>query len=199
MDQVDVSPRAVAIPEWDGHGVIPATGSASATSRNRSPYPVALVDFVLRFASTAARRDIVSGFLRYRKALRRAGFVRGFQWIDGSFIEDVETIESRDPRDIDVVTFFHLPKAETQQTLMSSMPQLFRREDTRDEYRVHAYYVQLDETPELLVEQATYWNSLWSHRRNGRWKGYVQIALSPSDDREAKANLDEMNDEGGAT
>lgn len=196
---MDVSPRTVAIPDWDGHGVIPATNAASTTSRNRSPYPVTLVDFVLRFASTAARRDTVSGFLRYRKALHRAGFVRGFQWIDGSFIEDVETIKSRDPRDIDVVTFFHLPKAETQKTLMARMPQLFRLEDTKDRYCVHAYYVQLDETPELLVEQATYWNSLWSHRRDGRWKGYVQIDLSPSDDREAEANLDEMNDEGGAT
>lgn len=134
----------------------------------------------------------------YRKALRQAGLVRGFQWIDGSFIDDVERIDGRAPRDIDVVTFFFLPKAETQQTLMEGMPQLFRPEDTKDKYRVHAYYVQLDNTPDLLVEQTTYWHSVWSHRRNGRWRGYVQIALSPSDDREAEANLDEMNDRGGA-
>lgn len=47
----------------------------------------------------------------------------------------------------------------------------------------------------LVVEQCTYWNSLWSHRRNGQWKGYLQVDLAPAGDREAMANLDLMSNE----
>ena len=39
--------------------------------------------------------------------------------------------------------------------------------------------------------------SLWSHRRNGQWKGYLQIDLSPIDDTVAEANLSKMLNKGG--
>jgi hypothetical protein len=34
-----------------------------------------------------------------------------------------------------------------------------------------------------------YWYSMWSHRRDGMWKGFVQIDLSPSEDTPALAIL----------
>jgi hypothetical protein len=34
---------------------------------------------------------------------RALGFNRGFQWLDGSFVEN------KDPRDLDVVTFLYRP------------------------------------------------------------------------------------------
>jgi hypothetical protein len=33
------------------------------------------------------------------------GIVEGFQWIDGSFIEDAEKSRGRPPADIDIITF----------------------------------------------------------------------------------------------
>ena len=125
--------------------------------------------------------------------MTEADLVDGFQWIDGSFLERIEQIEDRDPHDIDVTTFFHLPNGQTQESLLTHAPWLANHRDTQDLYGVHAYYVQLDvEKSESIIEQATYWYSLWSHRRDGRWKGYVQIDLSPADDPTARANLDAM-------
>lgn len=199
MDAERSDIQIITIPDWDLHGVVPPIRLAAPTSRDRSPYSVSLIDFILRFGTTAARREIISGFLNYRDALRGVRIVRGYQWIDGSFIEDIETIEYRAPRDIDIVTLFHLPEGDTQETLLERMPRLFRAEDTKIDYRVDAHYVQLDtDTPESLVDQITYWYSLWSHRRSGRWKGYLKIGLSTVEDHAARASLDVMT-EGGDT
>ncbi|MBW7864315.1 MAG: hypothetical protein H3C30_07875 [Candidatus Hydrogenedentes bacterium] len=100
----------VAIPEWNPSGVMPPIQSTAPTAMERSPYPVSLTDFVLRFSTTNKCRAILSGLLGFRAALHSAGLTEGFQWIDGSFIENIEEIESREPADVDVVTFFHLPR-----------------------------------------------------------------------------------------
>lgn len=199
MDAERADIQVTSIPDWDLHGVVPPIRLSAPTSRDRSPYSVSLIDFILRFGTTAARREIISGFLNYRDALRGVRIVRGYQWIDGSFIEDIETIEYRDPRDIDVVTLFHLPEGETQETLLGRMPRLFQAEDTKIDYRVDAHYVQLNtDTTESLVDQITYWYSLWSHRRSGRWKGYLKVDLSTVEDHAARASLDAMTRGGDA-
>lgn len=51
------------------------------------------------------RRELLKGLLEFRSELHRIGLVDGIQWLDGSFIENVEEIEGRHPKDIDVVTF----------------------------------------------------------------------------------------------
>lgn len=68
----------------------------------------------------------------------------------------------------------------------------------RPDHHVDAFFVQLNGgVPEPLVGQSTYWYSLWSHRRNGQWKGYLQIDLSPTDDAIAETNLSKMMNKGG--
>ena len=193
-----MSAKTVAIPNWNPQGILPPISSGGSVSRDRSPYRASLVDFVLRFGNTTPRKELVEGYLNFRDALFKLSLVNGFQWVDGSFLEDIETVENRDPRDIDVVTFYHLPEGETQEALFAAAPRIFSPQDTKEDYRVDAYYVQLNaDTVELMVDQATYWYRLWSHRRNGQWKGYLQIDLSPSEDQEAKVNLDEMRKQGG--
>ena len=186
-----MSSTVFAIPDWTPHGVLPPVGPDPAAHDYRSPYPVSLVDFVMRFGNTPARRNIVSGFLNFRAALASVGLVSGFQWIDGSFLEHIEVTGRRNPHDIDVVTFFHLPKDQTQKTLLEREPWLNNLQEIMSRYSVHAFYVPLN-TDEVtsVIAQATYWNNLWSNRRDGRWKGYVQIDLSPTDDATARANLD---------
>ncbi len=181
---------SVAIPAWTPEGVLPPINPASPTSTDRSPYEVTLTDLVLHFSTSVDRRTILTGFLSFRAALHKLGLVQGFQWLDGSFLENVETSENRSPRDIDVVTFFHLPNGSTQQSLLQQDPRLFDPRETKHNYHVDAYFVQLDAgSPELLVARSTYWYSMWSHRRSGEWKGFLQIQLAPGEDSVAQANL----------
>ena len=188
-----MSAGTVTIPGWTAQGVLPPIDAEAPTSSNRSPYRVSLVNFALHFGTTELRRTIVAGLLDFRGALHAIGLVDGFQWIDGSFLENIEAVEERDPHDIDLVTFFCSPDGENQESLLRASPRLFDRRATREDYQVDAYFVQLNTTvPEALVAQSTYWNSLWSHRRNGQWKGYLRVDLAPGDDQAARANLDLM-------
>jgi hypothetical protein len=184
----------VVIPTWNANGVIPPISSASPTSADRSPYTVSLSEFVLRFASSPKRRQVLNGYLQYRGRLHSAGLTTGFQWLDGSFLENVETTERRDPNDLDVVTFFTLSVGVTQQQVLALAPDLFPRnavEHTRlkTAYSVDAYYVSLGSRATLLVEQSAYWYSMWSHRRDSTWKGYLQVDLDPVEDALAALHL----------
>lgn len=188
----------VAIPDWSSQGVLPPTNPNSPTSTDRSPYLVSLTDIVLRFGTSPERKSMLAGFLAFRSALHVVGLTQGFQWVDGSFLENVEMIESRAPRDLDVVTFFYVPSGQTQLNLVQASPCLFDPVHTKVDYNVDAYFVQLNnEAPESLVGLSAYWYSMWSHRRNEQWKGYLQIDLSPTDDQVAKANLDKQTNQGG--
>lgn len=119
----------------------------------------------------------------------RVGGDTGFQWLDGSFLEHIEVLDVRPPNDIDVVTFFHLPTGQTQASLASGAPTVFDSQISKQNFFVDAYLVCLGGRAEKLVAHSAYWYSVWSHRRNQMWKGYVQIDLSPSEDATATSLL----------
>jgi len=168
----------VRIPDWNPQGLLPPNDAVDPTSAERSPYAVSLIDFVVHFGTTKERQTILQGLLGFRAALHAAGLNNGFQWVDGSFLEDIEKIENRAPADMDVVTFFHLQPGQTQRSFALAHPDLFDHADTKTLFHVDAYFVPLDDNPPAcLVERSAYWYSLWSHRRNGQWKGYLQIDL----------------------
>ncbi|WP_374234615.1 MULTISPECIES: DUF6932 family protein [unclassified Thiocapsa] len=182
--------RAKTIPGWTSSGVLPSINPASPTSMDRSPYQVGIFDFALRFGTSSDRNRILLGLLEYRQVLRELGIARGFQWVDGSFLEDVERLEGRAPNDLDVVTFAHLPSGITQRDLIARRPNLFDRNRCKQDYRVDGFLVQLNGAPpEYLVERSRYWYSLWSHRRSGVWKGYIELSLDADDDRAARQNV----------
>ena len=108
------------IPTWTIAGVLPPIRPGQlGHSPDRSPYCVSLREVVEEFASSPKRIAILKELLDYRAALHQLGLISGFQWLDGSFMEDVETQESRSPNDVDVVTYFSLPSGETQATLFA--------------------------------------------------------------------------------
>jgi hypothetical protein len=179
----------VVIPAWNANGVIPPISSISPTSAERSPYTVSLSEFVLRFASSPERRQILDGFLQYRGRLHSAGLTIGFQWLDGSFLENVETTETRSPNDLDVVTFFSLPVGVTQQQILAAAPDILNQQRIKTTYFVDAYFVSLGSRAATLVEQSAYWYSMWSHRRDSSWKGYLQVDLDPVEDALAALHL----------
>ena len=191
----------MSIPAWDTRGAIPPINHLAPVDVVRSPYRVTLTEFIQHFGTSTDRRSILDGLLRFRQALHAAGLTRGFQWFDGSFLEHVELLEQRAPRDLDVVTFFEKPPGQTQAMLAAAAPQLFQRAYLKATYHMDAYFEDLGKAPGRLVDRSAYWYSVWSHRRDGTWKGYVQVDLAPTDDTAAaKAlhQLQQMQEEEGA-
>lgn len=191
----------VALPQWNALGLIPPVNDQQPTAAERSPYTVSLTDFVLRFGKTSPRLKVLDGFLKYRAALHAAGLVSGFQWLDGSFLENVELLEARAPNDLDIVTFFDLPVGKSQNDIFQQFPELFptnrdSHSKLNEMYSVDAYLEYLGKSPSRLVRQASYWYSMWSHRRNQVWKGFVQIDLAPSADAQAIAQLENLANQG---
>ena len=173
----------VAIPEWNTLGLLPPIDPAAPASQERSPYRVALPDVVARFATSPERRQILRGWLNFRAALHGMGIVEGFQWLDGSFMEQVEVLERRTPRDIDVVSFVRVPA-----TFNPTPEQLaaLDHDHVKQTFLVDSYLVEMDqlERPNL-IRKAAYWYSMWSHRRNQAWKGYLEVDLDPAFDQQA--------------
>ncbi len=190
------------IPLWNAVGVLPPVNETNPTSPERSPYLVSLSDFVDRFGTSPDRCRIMEGLLRYRAALCGAGLTQGFQWFDGSFLEQIEVSESRSPNDIDIVTFFRLPAGIVFAEVVRRAPDLFPsnrsgREQLKKQFFVDPYFAYLDATGEALIKQSTYWYGLWSHRRNQTWKGYVEVDLSPVEDAAAASILANLSTSGG--
>lgn len=185
------------LPDWNTVGIIPPINELQPIGAERSPYDISLVDFVLRFGTSPERRVILDGFLRYREALHAVGLIAGFQWLDGSFLENIELIESRPPQDIDIVTFFHLPSGASQLEIQCKNPRLFQAGDVswrKTEYRADAYVFDLNtKDKQSLVERSTYWYSIWSHRRDMTWKGFARILLSADGDAEARQQLNQLD------
>ena len=188
------------IPEWNSAGVLPAVSPLDSDSgeRSPSPYAISIIDLVRRFGVSKDRQKLLSGLLKLRAELHRNGLNQGFQWIDGSFLENVEGRENRSPNDIDIVTFFYIPDGYSEKTLLQAFPSLFDRVGLKEQYSVDSFYVPLNQAPlEKIIELSTYWYGQWSHTRNGEWKGYLQIDLAGADDEQARLQLDQLNGEGG--
>lgn len=187
----------VRIPDWTVQGILPPVDDIHPTSVHRSPYKASLIDFIDRFCFTPERCDICKGLLEYRAALNSAGLIIGFQWVDGSFLEHVEELESRSPNDVDVVTFYQLPQGRSQADVLKSNPDLFDQDKVKANFRVDAYLVNLGVQSVRLVERSRYWYSLWSHRKNNEWKGYVEIDIVSADDAMALDMLAKKQGTGG--
>ncbi len=126
---------------------------------------------------------LLDGLLTYRRELQKAGIVGGFQWVDGSFCEDVETTRGRPPDDIDVVTFYRLREGMTQKDFLERAPDLVRNTWTKKHLKIDGYLVDLATDTEVLVAKAAYWCGQFGHTHELRWKGLVRLGLpGPEDD-----------------
>lgn len=177
------------IPSWNNQGVIPPVRGLEGNDPDRSPYIVTLQSVVERFASSKERIRILKGLLDYRAELYKIGLTKGFQWLDGSFMENIEILESRPPHDMDVVTFFYLPQGETQKSLLDKGGKFLFGKHLKEKYFVDAYLVTLSNVENqhpVFIRKVCYWYSMWSHRRSNLWKGFLQISLNPKEDELAK-------------
>lgn len=165
-------------------GVLPPIRPGElGSSPERSPYKATLLSLVRLYSTSVERISILKGLLEYRSELHRLGLQSGFQWLDGSFFEAVEVLEGRAPNDIDVVTYYRMPKGESQLSLCNKNASLFNNEYAKNKYKVDSYWKQLGTLLEDAdCSQIAYWYSMWSHRRDGIWKGFVHVELEPVDD-----------------
>ncbi len=83
------------IPEWNPEGLIPPINEQNPAGMDRSPYEVDLLAFIERFAISQDRCQILHGYLSHRSELHRMGMAEGFQWLNGSFAENIELIDQR--------------------------------------------------------------------------------------------------------
>lgn len=181
------------IPDFNhSHVLPPFVGDSPTQQAHASPYPTTAAELVHRLGHTNDRRQILRGLLGYREALRGLGFVNGVQWVDGSFVEDVEKHQNRAPRDIDVVTFAYTPVGLNPAQVLAlarDNPTVFLPAEARARFSCDAYLVPLDGNPEKLLVRAAYYHGLFSHRRGDNvWKGLLTLPLQ-SDDAQALATL----------
>ena len=180
------------IPKLNHSGFLPPfLGEDSAKLGLNSPYKTSLIEVAKTFATTEKRKEIFKGFLNYREALKAIGITGGFQWIDGSFIENCEIIRNKPPNDIDIVTFFDTPSdIHAAEHIIKSNEDLFDPIICKQKYLCDAYVVYSPASREYLINQIIYWYGIFSHQKvTYQWKGILQISLD-SDDSEINNYLD---------
>lgn len=182
------------IPTINHSGVLPPflPGTSPSSRGEMAPYKTEFVELSYRFGNTPERREILLGLVAYRRELMSLGFSGGFQWVDGSFLENVELLRRRPPRDVDVVTFAYRPPSHQGtnewNSLVGSRPDLFVPKEAKRTYSSDAYFVDLSRRASYVVSQTAYWFGLFSHQRDTLlWKGMLEIPID--DDANAIAFL----------
>jgi hypothetical protein len=160
------------IPAYTIDGVLPpyvGPAGPGGAAEDMSPYVMTAIEVAATFATTDERKAILRGWLRHRAALRAVGFDRGFQWLDGSFVEN------KNPRDLDVVTFLYRPPGHgggDLAKLLRANLNLFGRAQVKAAYNLDFFAIDLDGSAEALVNLSRYLLGLFSHRRgDDLWKG----------------------------
>lgn len=174
------------IPAFDHNLVLPPYTGDTKDRNDLSPYKCTTIELVQRFATTDERKEIFKKFLEFRGELQRQGMQVGYQWLDGSFLENIETRKSRSPRDLDLLTIFWGYSVSFLNQLVTKFPAFMKPEISKRDFKLDHFPIMADELPQATVENTRYWIQLLSHRRDGIWKGMLHIELNtPTEDQAA--------------
>lgn len=171
------------LPAYDlGLVLPPFLGTSPGSSPSQSPYTADTEELVHRFGSSPARNVLLRGLLDLRAALRAIGIVNGFQWIDGSFVEDKERRLGVAPGDIDIVTVFDRPTGHDDHAVweaaMRPHANLFNPGYCKATYKCEAFYIDTGRKGQRVATESAFWFGLFSHQRDTfRWKGVVRCQL----------------------
>lgn len=178
------------IPSFDHNLVLPPHLGDPVTPAQLSPYPCTTAEFCQRFGTTVERRTILARFLDFRERLRAEGLTNGFQWVDGSFLEDIEAMEKRPPSDLDIVTVYWGYDVPFQQRLAVVFPEMANPTLAKTNFLLDHYPFDAGYSPAFTLEWTRYWILLFSHNRQGVWKGILKIELNtPAEDAAARQEL----------
>lgn len=171
------------IPNFDHNLVIPPHLGNPTLPSDVSPYKCTSLELCEKFATSPQRIDILKGFISFRQKLTSLGLTNGFQWLDGSFLEDVESREQRPPNDLDLVTIFWGYDLAFQIKLITSFPEFADSQLSKQNYLLDHYPFNASKSPLVTVNYSGYWMQLFSHNRDGVWKGMLQVELNtPNED-----------------
>lgn len=182
------------IPPFNLSGVLPPyVGTSPAVPAGLSPYDTSIKEMAEALATSAERAKILRGLIALRAKLHALGVTDGYQWCAGSFCEDIEKIEGRNPGDIDVVTFFSRPSHASDNKVWGALvlanADVFDAAQTKASFQCDAYYVDGNTVLPNVINQVTYWYGLFGHRRSSHmWKGILRVPLV-SDDADALNHL----------
>ncbi|MBU2539120.1 MAG: hypothetical protein KKH22_11850 [Proteobacteria bacterium] len=172
------------IPNFNHSGVLPPflPGHNPTSGHAVAPYKVSLMDFVEKFCTSPARHRILTGFIEYRLALKQIGIDIGFQWIDGSFVENIEATKGKNPSDLDIITFAHRPEKFSDNAawhaFVTENRDLFSPEALKKSFLCDGYHVDLNLPSVTIVNRTSYWFGLFSHQRETfLWKGLLEINM----------------------
>lgn len=177
------------IPEFDHNHVLPPH-VGNPTNRNHvSPYLCSIEEFCERFGTTKKRLKILIGFLEFRLEIYKLELIGAFQWLDGSFTENIETSENRSPNDIDVITLFKdFHNIDTINILETTFPEFTSSNSSKEKYFVDHYPFPYADDPDTTVEMTRYWIQLFSHNRLGVWKGMLKLEFNNKEQESALLN-----------
>lgn len=171
------------IPNFDHNNVIPPFIGTPTNPNDVSPYLCSIVEFCNHFATSPQRIDILKKFLEFRGLLNQFGITQGFQWLDGSFSENIEASENRAPNDLDLVTFFGGLDQHQFQNIQQNFESFFNPSLSKQIFKLDHYPVDFCYDPYVTVESTRYWLQLFSHNRHKIWKGILRIELNtPTED-----------------
>ncbi len=179
------------IPDFDHNHVIPPHLGNPTLPFHVSPYDCSIIDVCRKFAISKRRILILKNFIEFRKKMNDLDITHGFQWLDGSFMENIEVSQQREPNDLDLITFLDLSKINNIGFLLNNFEDFFSPNLSKMNYLLDHYHVDFSYNPLYTIEQTRYWYQLFSHNRNGIWKGILQLSLNtPNEDEYA---LDYLN------
>ncbi len=178
------------IPAFDHNLVLPPHLGDPVNRAQLSPYPCTTLDLCQRLGTSPERRAILGRFLDFRERLRTEGLTTGFQWVDGSFVEDIEARDGRSPNDLDVVTVYWGYDDTFQSGLVGRFPEVASPSLSKTNFCLDHYPFDAGFHPELTLDQTRYWILLFSHNRLGVWKGMLKIELNtPAEDAAARQEI----------
>lgn len=170
------------IPPFNHNNVLPPYQGVNPVEPGcLSPYRSDILEFCQYFAKSPERIAILKGYVEFRLKCLKYGVQCGYQWIDGSFVENVEISQNRAPHDIDVVTMFALQDVNQQMVIANNFPAFVNPRLSKEQYMVDHYPCLVNVKPFGTIESVKYWNQLFGHNRAGVWKGMVELPLYNND------------------
>lgn len=171
------------IPDFNHNHVLPPHLGNPTKQSDLSPYDCSIHEFCIRFATSKKRVQLLKKFIEFRKLLTYNGIIFGFQWVDGSFTQNIEVSEGRAPNDLDLVTFYGNLTSDHLLMIKTHFPEFANPILSKNRFQIDHYNVDFTYTPEITVEYTKYWIQLFTHTRSNIWKGIIKLSLNtPSED-----------------
>jgi hypothetical protein len=188
------------LPSFNLRGLLPPFVGTDATTPDRSPYWITMPELASVFGTTSHRRQLLRNLIAYRALLASEGYVGGVQFIDGSFVENVEAFARREPSDVDVFSVLNVPPKYLTDPLAwqaTGLPfwqtEIVDRDRNKQRFKLDTYAVLFEERqaqPINLIRDIIYWYGLFSHQRDTfAWKGFAALALDLAGDQTALSAL----------